>query len=398
MNLQMLIKSAILSLKFNKVRVFLTMIGIIIGISSVVAILSIGAGLQNEVSKSSEETEVNTLKVEYTPKNMNFMFNDAGESAFEESDMDQLKTIDGIEKVESADSNSNMMMGMSANATYFDKSTFLFLDSFNNENLKLLAGRTITNEDNEFENRVVILTEECSKELFGDNFEEGIGQAIKFNNNLYEVIGIVGKESADFLYGEKNYVPKFVKDDFSSGNISSLNIKVKEGYDLKEVFKDVKVELESLHPDLDGEYKESDPMEIIKAFQNIIGGVTGFIAIVSGISLFVAGVGVMNIMYVSVTERKREIGIRRAIGASPRQILLLFLIESIIITIIGGIIGVGFGFAISKIAGLFIPFKPVLTGKVLFISFITSTVVGVVFGITPAVRAAKMDPIKAIYK
>lgn len=398
MNLQMLIKSAILSLKFNKVRVFLTMIGIIIGISSVVAILSVGAGLQNEVSKSSQETDVNTLNVEYHPKNINFSFNMEGENAFDKSDINQLKTIDGVEKVESSDGNSNMMMGMSTSATYFDKSTYLFLEGYTDEDLKLKAGRMITNEDNEFENRVVILTEESSKELFGDNVEEGIGQAIKFNNNLYEVIGIVGKESADFIYGSRNYVPNFVKDDFKGEDVRALSVKVKEGYDLDEVFKNIKTELESLHPDLEGEYKKADPMEIIKAFQSVVGGVTGFIAIVSGISLFVAGVGVMNIMYVSVTERKREIGIRRAIGANPRQILLLFLIESIIITIIGGIIGIGFGFAISKIIGAFIPFKPILTGKVIIISFLTSTVVGVVFGITPAIRASKMDPIKAIYK
>lgn len=134
---------------------------------------------------------------------------------------------------------------------------------------------------------------------------------------------------------------------------------------------------------------------------NVIGGLTTFVTAITGIALFVGGVGVMNIMYVSVTERKREIGIRRAIGAKPNSIMLQFLLEAVIVTGIGGIIGIIFGAIFGKLIGLIIPidgFKAVITLKTLIQSASVSVLVGVLFGIVPAQNAAKLDPIKAIYQ
>jgi len=122
-----------------------------------------------------------------------------------------------------------------------------------------------------------------------------------------------------------------------------------------------------------------------------------FITLITAISLFVGGIGVMNIMYVSVTERKREIGIRRAIGATPNSIMLQFLFEAVFVTLLGGLIGILVGFLLSQFAGLFMPFKPVITIKSFIGASSTSVVVGVVFGIIPAYNASKLDPIKAIY-
>ncbi|MEF9952299.1 MAG: ABC transporter permease [Clostridium sp.] len=397
MNIGMLVRSALLSLRFNKIRVLLTMVGIIIGIASVVAILSIGAGLQREVDTSSKETDVNTINIEYSPKNGGFPFSVEGD-AFSKSDINNIKSISGVEKVEAGDTSIGSFMGMAGDARYFNKNSFLRLEVYGGEKINIISGRSLSPDDNEFKNRVVLLTQYNAKDLFGEDPDDAIGKAISLNDELYEVVGVVGRQSSEYIYGPKNYVPSFVKEESQGDTIKALSVKVKDGYKTDKVFNAINSELKDAHQDLEGDYKATDPAEVVKAFQNVIGGVTGFIALVSGISLFVAGIGVMNIMYVSVTERKREIGIRRAIGGSPRQILAMFLIESIIITILGGVIGIILGFILSYILGSFMPFKPILTLNIVLVSFLTSSLVGVIFGITPAIRASKMDPIKAIYR
>ncbi|MEQ8155795.1 MAG: ABC transporter permease [Clostridiaceae bacterium] len=396
MNTLILIKNTVLNLKANKLRLFLTMIGIIIGISAVVAILSVGAGLQAEVSKSTENTDVNSLKIAFESKSGLSNITEP----FTKSDFNSLKNIDGVSEV--TDASNEGIAGMSvttAEASYFGKQTYLIMSEYKDQKLNLLAGRTFNKEDNEFKNKVVILTEAHAKDLFGDDVESSIGKGIKINNEFYNVTGIVKDNAAASLFNfSSDYVPAFVKDNIKNDYIYSINVKVKDGYNSDEVFKDVKSELERLHPDVNGEYKKNDPQELVKAFQQIISYITLFITAVSAISLFVAGVGVMNIMYVSVSERRREIGIRRAIGAKPKMILIQFLVEAVLITAMGGLLGILCGFGISKIIGIFLPFKPVLTVGILFGSSITSVIVGIVFGIIPAFKAAKMDPIKAIYK
>ncbi|MDS1005230.1 ABC transporter permease [Clostridium sporogenes] len=396
MNFNMLIRSAILCLKANKMRVFLTMIGIIIGISTEVVILSIGAGLKNNVSKSVNTTDVNSLSITFESKGVN-----TGDSAqpFDKSDFNQLKNIDGVANI-GADNDGIMgFLNLGGQATYFDKSTYLMFKEYKNQSINIIAGRSIAENDNESKEPVILITEKHAKELFGNNYEEGLGKAIKLNGVYLEVIGIIKDPLPTSLEGGSDYIPSFLKESFKSENeIMSVKVKVKEGYKLDDVFKDIKDELERLHPDINGEYVKADPQAMIKAFQSIISGITGFIAVVSGISLFVSGVGVMNIMYVSVTERKKEIGIRRAIGAKSKIILSQFLIESILITLLGGILGIIIGYGLSKIVGLLCPLKPIFTFKIFIGSSITSILIGIIFGIIPASKASRLDPIKAIYK
>ncbi|MHC1685325.1 MAG: ABC transporter permease [Clostridiaceae bacterium] len=398
MNTLILIKNTALNLRANKLRVFLTMIGIIIGISAVVAIQSVGAGLQAKVAESTEKTDVNTLNIVFENKSGLSTIVDP----FTKSDLRILESIDGISSVEDASNTSLTGASMSGGeASYFDKKTFITATTYTGQSFNLVAGQGITEEDNEFENNVIILPETTAKDLFGEDIENGIGKGIKLNNNFYKVVGITKEVATTDIFNlSQAYIPSFATDNLNSNtSISSIKVKVKDGYNLDSVFEDIKSELVSLHPDLNGEYTKTDPLAIIQSFQKIIGYITLFITAVSSISLFVAGVGVMNIMYVSISERRREIGIRRAIGAKPKMILLQFLVEAVLITSIGGILGIIFGFGFSKIIGLFITeFKPVVTVSILFSSSITSVIVGIVFGIIPAFKAAKMDPIKAIYK
>lgn len=401
MNFNMLFKSALLCLKANKMRVFLTMIGIIIGISTEVVILSIGAGLKADVSKSMDTTDVNSLSIQFKNKSMNVSSDTTVNTApFAKSDFNELKSVDGVDEV-AADDGGSASFGIIGygQVTYFDRSTMVALSEYKGKALNIVEGRSITEEDNDFKNPVVVLTHKNAVNLFGDNYEDAIGKAIKYNGEYLQIIG-VQKDAGESIFNfDTDFVPSFFKETKKEEkNIYSIKVKVKEGYKVDDVFKDLKEELQRLHPDVNGEYEKADPQAMIKAFQKIIDGITTFIALVSGISLFVSGVGVMNIMYVSVTERKREIGIRRAIGAKSRAILSQFLIESVLITLLGGLLGILIGYGLSKIVGSLSPVKPLFTLGIFAGSSITAILIGIVFGIIPALKASRLDPIKAIYK
>ena len=183
--------------------------------------------------------------------------------------------------------------------------------------------------------------------------------------------------------------------------ITSIKFSTDPSYDTETVFDKVKDKLSKNHNSTDGNYEVYDPSQDIQMMTTIIGVITSFVTAITGISLFVGGVGVMNIMYVSVTERRREIGIRRAIGAKPITILFQFLFESIIVTLTGGLIGILIGYLLGRGIGMLIPFdgfKAVMTMKTFVSSSIISMVVGIIFGIIPARNASKLDPIKAIYQ
>ncbi|SKA85117.1 putative ABC transport system permease protein [Clostridium sp. USBA 49] len=388
-----LIRTSIYSLKSHKLRVFLTMIGIIIGISSVVTILSIGDGLKAEVNKSVEDTSANKINVYFESENMGADLTLI--EPFNKTDAYYLKKVAGVEKVEASQGFAGISF-TSGQINFFDKNVTVMLDSYDGKKLNIKYGRSF--KENENSSKLIVLNFEAAKSLF-DSPEKAIDRAVSINGTNYEVIGVLGEVGAFSLTGTSSYISKTAKEEMNSDtNISSLDIYIKTGEDKSKVFEDIKKELIQQHPNLKGEYKLQDPQAITKAFEKIIGGLTAFIALVTGISLFVGGIGVMNIMYVSVSERKREIGIRRAIGAKPKSILLQFLFEAILVTGTGGLIGIICGFLFGKIVGIFLPFPPVLTVGSFLGSTLTSVLVGIIFGIIPAVNASKMDPIKAIYR
>ena len=389
-----LIKTSIYSLKSHKLRAFLTMIGIIIGISSVVTILAIGNGLKQEVLKSSEDTSANKINISFTPENMDAQTNII--EPFDKSDIYNLQKVEGVQKVQASDGSMGGLSFLMKNISYFNKKSFSLLDSYENKNINVEYGTGF--KEGQGERKYIVLDKGVAKTLF-DSPEKSIGRGVDLDGTTYEVIGTLADTGAFSLSGGYSYISKESKESMVVDNtINSIDVYIQPNEDKQKVFEDVNKELMSSHPNLQGKYELQDPQEITKAFEKIIGGLTTFIAFVTGISLFVGGIGVMNIMYVSVSERKREIGIRRAIGAKPRSILLQFLFEAIMVTVTGGLIGILFGYIIAQIAGVFLPFKPVLSVGSFVGATLTSVVVGIIFGIIPASNASKLDPIKAIYK
>lgn len=393
-----LIKAAVLSVKSHKLRVFLTMVGIIIGISSVVTILAIGEGLKAQVTQSAKDTSVNKLTVYFEAENINMDSlgkNNELEEHFNKEDCLELKKIDGIQNVEP---NQGMMGNntITANVTYFDKSATLFINEYNDKKLNVQYGRDFSEEDSKINS--IVLSNKDAKKLF-DPVDKAIGLGINVNGVMFEVIGVQAPAdiaSLDINLSSSTIEKHSMEEINSDKSFDSINIYINSDSNKDQIFENVKKQLKLSHPEVKGEYKLQDPEAITKAFEKIISGITMFIAFVTGISLFVGGVGVMNIMYVSVTERRKEIGIRRAIGAKPISILMQFLFESIIVTGMGGIIGILLGYLLSKIIGVFLPFKPILTIGSFIGATLTSVITGIVFGIIPAYNASKLDPIKAI--
>lgn len=409
-----LLVSTFLSIRSHKFRVFLTMLGIIIGISSVVTIAALGEGVRQQTVQLMDSANANEIKIKYempiTEENMYY-----GESdfTFSRADMKRIQKLDGVVSV-LPDYGEDWGTGSSVEIignefTYFGQYGYLQLSPFVKES-SLLYGRDIKPSD---ANRDVIV---LSHEVFDygvmmENPEDLIGQAISISGYMYEVIGI--KAPYDWeavslnLGGEDDYISSMTSiisrssynELTQSKAINALKIKFDESTDRFTTSEAVVSSLTENYPDEEGIFQEDRMNEEMQMeMENYMSGIVNFLMAITAISLLVGGIGVMNIMYVSVTERKREIGIRRAIGAKPRSILFQFVIEAAFITLIGGILGLLFGYGIAVVIGKYQDLTPVLTLRTMLIATSVSIFTGLFFGIMPAISAARMDPIKAIYR
>lgn len=404
--------STLLSLRAHKLRVFLTMVGIIIGIASVVTIAALGEGVRHESMELANTTEANVITVQHTL----MATDDIGMGyvednfTFTKSDMRRLLRMEGIQSVTPNYGSYGYSADMvDINLDYFGAQAYTNAIPFKKDS-RILYGRDIQPED---ANRdVIVLTHDVlDYGIAVDDPETLVGQAVSINGLMFEVIGIKEPyswdsggfmETSDYSWEDAmtSVVPQTAYNDLTrSKEIRSLKVKVADGYDREMVTMSVLDSLTEAYPEDEGIFEEDRSNEqMMEEVNSYINGIMTFLIAITAISLFVGGIGVMNIMYVSVTERKREIGIRRAIGAKPRMILLQFLLEAAFITFLGGIIGLLLGYGIASLVGMFISIPVFLTPTIMFLSTSVSIGTGLIFGIIPALSASKMDPIKAIYQ
>ncbi|HSQ90082.1 ABC transporter permease [Romboutsia sp.] len=410
-----LIKSSLANLKGHKLRVFVTLLWIIMGITSVILVSSIGNGLKKQVSDSVNKVNPNKTRIYFEPTDYNMMDMSAFLKPFTNSDIEELSFTEGVERIGPSKDDFGMGSMYSSDASFDKKTTYVDISQLKKDiKIKAISGRNFSIEDED--RKVVMIATQNATDLFGDP-ESAIGKGITINGNIYEVIGVVDESSvipedintnySSDIYQESAYVtsymPKKAFDDlinqFSSPQeINSLDLVVSTGYDVFEVANTVISKLYELHPEINGSYNTDDPTEATKELDSMISKINQFVTLITAISMFVGGVGVMNIMYVSVMERQREIGIRRAIGAKPRAIMFQFLIEAVFITVCGGILGIIVGFIVVNYASNYLPFKAIPNINSFFFASITTVITGIVFGIVPAIKASRLDPIKAIYK
>lgn len=398
MSIVNLIKTSLYSIKAHKLRVFLTMIGIIIGISSTVAIKSIGDGLSHYITSSMESSNSNRYEVYFNYDNVD-MSSDMIEP-FDENDINDIREIEGVTDVAASTGMGSTDQGY-GEARFFSNTKQIFYTSYENVKPDIQSGRWFY--EGEDKDKTIVINEDTAKTLF-DNVNDAIGKGITINDDTYEVIGVTKKSESLFDYATSYYcfISKYNLESFNKADyISSIYFSVDPNYDTEDIFSKIENTLSKNHNNIGGKYDVYDPSQDVQLITTMVSAITTFVTAITGIALFVGGVGVMNIMYVSVTERKREIGIRRAIGAKPITILFQFLFEAIIVTFTGGLIGILLGYLLGKGIGSFIPidgFKAVMTMKTFLSSSIISVLVGIVFGIIPARNASKLDPIKAIYQ
>lgn len=408
-----LMVSTFLSLKAHKFRVFLTMLGIIIGISSVVTIASLGEGVRQETLSLADSTNANEIKIQNVMEMTEEMMGSYEPSTFtfSRADMKRVKKIDGVTSV-LPDYGEGMGMGgsdemINAEVDYFGQMTSVQLTPYSKDE-PLEYGRNINPGDANSD--VIVLSQDVFEYgIVTDDPENMIGQAVSINGYMYKVIGIKkGYDDGNIsLTGAGDYFSAYTSVvSRSSYNeltkmkpINALKVKFDETTDRFMVSEQVIALLTENYPDEKGVFEEDSSNEEMQAeMEKYMKGIVGFLMAITAISLLVGGIGVMNIMYVSVTQRKREIGIRRAIGAKPRNILFQFVLEAAVITLIGGILGLISGYGIAKIIAQVMNVKAILTTKSILLSTSVSVLTGLFFGIMPAISAAKMDPIKAIYR
>lgn len=403
--------STLLSLRAHKLRVFLTMVGIIIGIASVVTISALGEGVRHESMQLADTTEANVITIQH----MMNMTDDSGMSyvedtfTFNKADMRRLSRVEGVQSVAPNYGSYGMSGDMiDMNIDYFGAQAYTMATPHKKES-PILYGRDLRNDDANKD--VIVLSHDVID--YGISVEDPetlVGQAVNINGYMFEVIGIkepyvweddfISTGSYSWEDAMTSVVPQAAYNNLTrSKAIQSLKIKVADGYDRELISMELMNNLMESYPEDEGTFEEDRSNEqMMEEVNNYINGIMTFLIAITAISLFVGGIGVMNIMYVSVTERKREIGIRRAIGAKPRMILLQFLLEAAFITFLGGMIGLLLGYGIATLIGMIISLPVYLTPTIMILSTSVSIGTGLIFGIIPALSASKMDPIKAIYQ
>jgi putative ABC transport system permease protein len=378
------IRMALKSIKGNKVRAFLTMLGIIIGVSSVIVMVAIGQGSTKEVQDQIGSLGTNVLTVSVTGSDV----------TFKEDDASQIQDVSGVEAIAPTISGRVTVKNGQTNAQVsMIGTTSSYLDV---RDLQLQSGRFIADLDNDNHSKIAVLGSDTAQTLFG--FGDPVGESVKVNGTSYKVVGVL--ESVGSSLGTSGdstiIVPLSTGQRLASTTeIGSVYVKVENEDMINFTSRRIEQTMYTIVGDADS-YSVSSQEDLMETATSVNETMTLMLGGSAAISLIVGGIGIMNIMFVSVSERTKEIGIRKAIGAKRRNILLQFLIESMVLSSLGGIIGVGIGIVSAQIFTLTTGTTIAYSVPVILLSFVFSLLVGVVFGVFPANKASKLDPIQAL--
>lgn len=401
MNLGNTFTIAIKALWTNKVRSFLTMLGVIIGVGSVVLLTSIGTGLQKYVEDQFAGLGANTLYV--VPGNP-FGEGSFGpnEQAFVESTRPVLKRsyLRTILRENRDLIRDGVVSAVGVAEAKYQESTervTLYGVTPNYEtvqNTLAETGRWFTESEEQKGDRVALLGAEIAADLFGQ--VDPVGKKMMLDGKSYQVLGVIEEKGGGFggpSFDSYVYLPlETLQSDFNVELIDSFILQVVSQDQVKEA--QTRVENSLLAELEEDEFSVIDQTQLLDTINSILGVLTAGLGAIAAISLVVGGIGIMNIMLVSVTERTKEIGLRKALGATPNVILAQFLMEAALLSIIGGLIGIGIAFAGSLAIQSAFPAQ--VTWQAVALAFGVSTAVGLVFGVAPAKRAASLSPIEAL--
>ncbi|QQG42087.1 MAG: ABC transporter permease [Candidatus Woesebacteria bacterium] len=391
-----IVRLSIQSLLRNKTRSILTMLGIIIGVSAVILLVSIGQGLQNYITQQFESLGSNLVIV--LPGKVGgggggFGAPNIAGSKLSLGDVDKLSRIGGA--VESVGAGIEMPSSVSyLGKTKYTTTAGLTAEYQKMRNLTVSSGRMMSESDNRAGRNVVNIGPGIVDSLFGG--ANPIGKQITLGGQKFQVVGVLSKiGSGGFGIDVNSFVVlplTTAQKLFGMKSVQAIGIKAKDKDSIPEVIRQVKKELSKRLKEDD--FSVVDSSSLVATINQILGVVTLALGGIAAISLIVGGVGIMNIMLVSVTERTREIGLRKAVGAKPKDILIQFIIESVTLSVVGGGIGVLIGFLGALAINQFI--STTVTFWSVALAFGVSAAIGVIFGVAPAASASKLNPIDAL--
>jgi putative ABC transport system permease protein len=426
MNLIENIALALSGLKTNKMRSLLTMLGIIIGIASVIAIVTVGNSLTSSITTTMEDMGANSIIVSIRERSEDGggRFRGGGSpqvfgstaAAPEESDLlsdddiesfksrfsDRVETTSVSQGVENAKAQDGRL--------YANVSVTGVNDGYKRaNNLELIAGRFISEKDVKSVKKVAVVSDKLVNNMFLDK-ENPIGKEIKIYSSdsidTYTIVGVYKYEASVFMGNSSSeedistdfYIPiSLAKQDAGTENYQTFTVITKSGVDAGLLTEEIKKYFSKVYENnAKWEANVMNMESTISSMTSMLSTVSIAIAVIAAISLLVGGIGVMNIMLVSVTERTREIGTRKALGARNSHIKVQFIVEAVIICIIGGIIGIILGLILGTLGASILGYPATASPDIIFLSVGLTMLIGIFFGYYPANKAAKLDPIEAL--
>ena len=398
------LSDAVRSLKMTRMRTFLTILGVAIGIASITAILSLSGGIISVISRQVASLEGNIILVRPGSPTYNSQMDFStpihqqlfSTSTLTERDIAIIAKIEGVEEVAPI---MTINGNLKADDTTLEDSVIVATDPelASISNLEVRDGQFIDSVTNP---NTAVVGPQVAINLFGT--DKPIGRSFTVRGQLFTIIGVLKRMNDPINFNSIDFdnaviVSMEAGKAFHEGKsqIQQIDIRAKEPSDVADVVRRIETNLKEVRNG-EQDFTIISGEAVAQPTNQLFTAVAGVMTAIATISLVVGGVGIMNIMLVGVAERTREIGLRKAIGASNRNILEQFLIESLVMSIAGGLLGYAAGYAVAFAVSRFLTFTPVLTWEIAGIALGISVIVGVVFGLYPAIRAASKDPIESL--
>ena len=390
------------SLIANKMRSILTMLGIIIGVAAVIALVSIGNGVKQDIQNSISSLGSNLLMVmPGAPRTPGVRPSAGSMKSLKVADYEAIAKLDGVKAASPMTNGTYVVIYQNKNWTTSVSGVNANYLDVNNWSMK--SGRFLSDKNIQNRERVAVVGKTVVKNLFGD--ENPVGAEIRVKNIPFRIIGVLNSKGSGAMGNDQDdmvIIPYTTAMERVEGvdYLRMIYVVGKDENGIDRLQSDIENLLRVRHGIKDtnlDDFNIQNMNSIMETMEETTGTLTLFLGAVAAISLVVGGIGIMNIMLVSVTERTREIGIRKALGATYSVIVTQFLIEAVVISLMGGIIGIILGIGSSKLIGMASGMSTVISIPTIVMSFAFSMAIGLIFGIYPARKAAKLNPIDALH-